>query len=57
MQATIEELKVYQIKVDQDGGDTYGAKTGAHDDLATALGLSCLHDPLGLVARNSERIF
>lgn len=57
VRATINELKVYQIKVTQDGKDTYGAEIGAHDDLATALGLACLHDPVGLAARHSERIF
>ena len=41
------ELKDYQIKVDQDGADTYGAfKVGSHDDLATALGLAVLDDPM-----------
>jgi Terminase RNaseH-like domain len=43
--ATLEELRVYEIKVDDDGKDTYGAKTGKHDDLATCLGLACLEDP------------
>jgi hypothetical protein len=43
VRAMIEELKVYEIKIDQDGKDTYGAfKVGKHDDLVTALGLSCL---------------
>lgn len=57
VQATIEELKVYEIKVNQDGKDTYGAITGRHDDLATALGLSCLEDPYGMQARKSERVY
>jgi len=36
-----DELMNYEIKVTQNGNDTYGAfKVGTHDDLATALGLS-----------------
>ncbi len=35
------ELLDYEIKVDQNANDHYGAfKTGAHDDLVTALGLA-----------------
>src|SRR6266566_4430457 len=30
MKATVEELKVYEIKLDQDGKDTYGATVGKH---------------------------
>jgi hypothetical protein len=46
-EAMARELKDYQIKVDQDGADTYGAfKVGSHDDLATALGLAVLDDPM-----------
>lgn len=46
------ELRVYSIKVSQDGADTYGAlKTGQFDDLATALGLACLEDPNEYEAR------
>jgi hypothetical protein len=41
-----EELREYDLKVDLDGHDTYGAmRIGAHDDLATALGLAVLEDP------------
>jgi hypothetical protein len=57
VKATVEELKVYEIKVDTNGKDTYGAITGKHDDLATALGLSCLEDPYGMQARKSERVY
>lgn len=46
VRAMLDELKVYEIRVDQDGKDTYGAfKTGTHDDMVTALGLACLEDP------------
>lgn len=39
----LEELKVYEIRIDTDGHDSYGAfRVGRHDDLVTALGLSCL---------------
>ena len=45
-QVMARELKDYEMKVSQDGADTYGAfKVGTHDDLATALGLACLEDP------------
>lgn len=40
-----QELMDYEIRIDPDGNDKYGAfKTGAHDDLVTALGLACLDD-------------
>lgn len=45
MRATQEELRVYEIRIDLDGHDSYGAVTGKHDDLVTALGLACLEDP------------
>jgi hypothetical protein len=40
------ELQDYEIRVDQDANEKYGAfKVGTHDDLVTALGLACLEDP------------
>jgi len=40
-QALAKELMDYEIKVDQDANDKYGAfKVGSHDDLVTALGLA-----------------
>jgi hypothetical protein len=45
VKAMLDELRVYEIKVSDNGKDTYGAKIGKHDDLATAAGLSCLEDP------------
>lgn len=43
----VRELKDYEIKIDENGTDRYGAfRMGTHDDLATALGLACLEDPL-----------
>jgi hypothetical protein len=45
-EAMARELKDFEIRVDQNSNDTYGAfKVGAHDDLATALGLAVLEDP------------
>lgn len=42
-----EELRVYEIHVDANANDTYGAfKVGLHDDLVTALGLSVIIDPV-----------
>jgi hypothetical protein len=42
----VEELKAYEIHVDTDANDKYGAfAVGAHDDVVTALGLACLEDP------------
>ena len=40
-EATRQELLDYEIRVSEDGHDSYGAfKTGKHDDLVTALGLA-----------------
>jgi len=40
------ELLTYEIKVSENGADTYGAfKVGTHDDLATALGLAVQGNP------------
>lgn len=45
-EAMARELKDYEIRVDTNATDTYGAfKVGTHDDLVTALGLSVLEDP------------
>jgi hypothetical protein len=47
-QAMAKELVDYELKVDPDGQDKYGAfRVGAHDDLVTALGLAVLRDPPG----------
>jgi len=44
--ALAEELLVYEIRITENGNDTYGAfKVGKHDDLVTALGLSVQDDP------------
>jgi len=57
MKATLDELMVYEIKVSDEGKDTYGAKTGKHDDLATAACLACLEDPYNEKVRYSERVY
>ena len=57
MRATIEELRVYEIKVSDEGKDTYGGKIGKHDDLATAMALACLEDPFSEKTRYSERVY
>lgn len=57
MKATIEELRVYEIKVSEDGKDTYGATIGKHDDLATALGLACLEDPWSERVGQTQRVY
>ena len=57
VKATLDELRVYEIKVDTNGHDTYGAITGKHDDLATALGLSTLEDPHNERITYSERVY
>ena len=42
----VTELKAYEIRLSDNGTDTYGVfGTATHDDLATALGLACLEDP------------
>jgi hypothetical protein len=43
-QALAKELLDYEIRVDTDANDRYGAfKVGTHDDLVTALGLAVQH--------------
>ena len=43
--AMVRELLAYEIKTSDAGKATFGAfRTGAHDDLATALGLAVLRD-------------
>lgn len=40
------ELLDFEIRVDQDGQDRYGAfRVGSHDDMVIALGLATLYDP------------
>lgn len=40
------ELLDYEIRIDEDANDRYGAfKVGTHDDLVTALGLACYWEP------------
>lgn len=54
----LEELRNYEIKVDQDGKDTYGAfKVGTHDDLATALGLAVLESPFADRVTYGARVY
>lgn len=46
--ALADELLNYEIRVSDEGQDSYGAfKVGTHDDLATALGLACWQEPQG----------
>lgn len=57
-EATKLELQDYEIKVDEDGNDKYGAfKTGAHDDIVTAGGLSVIEDPWLETASVGARMF
>jgi hypothetical protein len=45
-QALAAELRAYEIRVDENANDRYGAfKVGTHDDLVTALGLAAQSDP------------
>jgi hypothetical protein len=51
------ELLDYEIKFDQNANDCYGAfKTGAHDDLVTAVGLAAQVDPAFDNVRSWKRI-
>ena len=57
-QAMMRELKDYEIKVDVDANDKYGAfSVGSHDDLATALILACLDDPHDYRVSIGPRLF
>ena len=45
-QTMARELKDYEIRVDENANDKYGAfKVGTHDDLVTAVGLACIEEP------------
>jgi hypothetical protein len=58
VRAMLEELKVYEIKLTDDGKDQYGAfQVGKHDDLATATGLACLEDPFSERVTYSARVY
>lgn len=58
MKATVEELRVYEIKLTDDGKDQYGAfQTGTHDDLATAMALACLENPFDERVTYSGRVY
>jgi hypothetical protein len=47
-EALSEELLDYEIRVDENANDKYGAfKVGTHDDLVTALGLATQEDRVG----------
>jgi len=44
--AMTQELLDYEVRIDPDANDKYGAfAVGAHDDMVTALGLACIEDP------------
>src|SRR5207249_8948868 len=44
-QTMTDELLDYEIRVDKNANDTYGAfRVGTHDDLVTALGLATQED-------------
>jgi hypothetical protein len=44
--AMVQELLDYEVHVDPDANEKYGAfAVGAHDDLVTALGLACVEEP------------
>ena len=44
--ALSEELRTYEVRVSESANLQAGAfKTGAHDDMATAVGLATLFDP------------
>ena len=46
-QALLDEIKNYEIRTSDAGHTSFGAfKTGAHDDLVTALALACWQKPL-----------
>lgn len=56
--ALFAEIMNYEIHVDQNANDTYGAfKVGTHDDLVTALGLAVLEDPADYTPTIGPRIF
>ena len=56
VKAMLEELKHYEIKVSDDGKETFGG-VGAHDDLATSLLLSVLENPFPDQASFTNRVY
>jgi hypothetical protein len=57
-EAVRKELRDYEIKVGDDGLDTYGAfRTGKHDDLVTALGLATQPPPRRTESFSLGRLF
>jgi len=47
-EAVVDEFLDYEIRVDENANDKYGAfRTGSHDDRVTALGLAVLQTPTG----------
>lgn len=55
--ALLKELLDYEIKVSEDANDRYGAfRTGAHDDLVTALGLAVQADPRAMDIRPASGV-
>ena len=52
-----DELLNYEIRIDADANDKYGAfRVGSHDDLVTALGLAVLDDPIVEGRRGTVRM-
>lgn len=52
VRALIEEMKIYERRISQEGHATYGAmQSGMHDDMVTALGLACLEDSFAQMIR------
>jgi hypothetical protein len=44
--AMLEELRLYEIRMTDNANEQYGAfLVGTHDDMVTALGLACVEDP------------
>jgi len=57
-EALAQELLDFEIKVDQDGTDRYGAfKVGSHDDLVIALGLATLYDPAAMRVQYAPALY
>jgi hypothetical protein len=56
--AMLRELKDYEIRIDENANDKYGAfKVGTHDDLVTALGLATVDDPARYRMQVGPRLF
>jgi hypothetical protein len=56
--AMLEELRLYEIRMTENANEQYGAfLVGTHDDMVTALGLACVEEPGYYTATAVRRVY